>query len=105
MKYRAVCPNCGVKISRVMFFLGPSLPHRCKECNCRYRSHAVWEWVADFIFAGAIVLLWYLGWRHHISWTLVVILMLLVLLIAYALFPFITPFVIVGKKPEEEKRP
>jgi len=104
MKYRAICPSCGVKISRTMFFCGPSLPHRCKGCGCRYRSDAVWEWIADFIFAMVVLSVLFLAWRHHISWPVAVVLILVVIGISYVTFPFVTPFVVVGKKYDDEQK-
>jgi len=104
MKYRATCPSCGIKIPRTMFFLGPSFPHRCKSCGCRYRSDAVWEWIADFVFAAMILSVLGLAWYHRISWPLAVILIIFGIGISYAIFPFVTPFVLVGKKQSNEQK-
>jgi membrane protein YdbS with pleckstrin-like domain len=88
-----------------MFFLAPSLPHRCKSCDCRYRSNAVWEWIADFIFAlpaGIVILL---AWWHHLSWPIALVLVLSIVTVMYVIFPFITPFVLVGNKQTHENKP
>lgn len=105
MKYRATCPVCGIRFSRFFFFLAPSLPHRCKACGCRHRSHPVWEWTADFIFAGLVVAVLFLAWFHFISWLLAGILILALVAIACAIFPYVTPFVIAEKKAHEIRPP
>jgi|ERR1017187_959810 hypothetical protein len=105
MKYRAICPGCGIKISRLMFFLGPSLPHNCKSCGCRFRSDAVWEWIADFIFAAIVISVLWLAWSHHITWIVAAMLIAVVVAICYVIFPFVTPFVFSGKKKSDEQKP
>ena len=87
-----------------MFFVGPSLPHHCKSCGCRYRSNAVWEWIADFIFAAMILSVLGLAWYHHISWPIAVALILVIVAVAYVIFPFVTPFVLAGKKQSNEQK-
>jgi len=87
-----------------MFFCGPSLPHTCKSCGCRYRSDAIWEWIADFIFAAPSAVVLLLAWWHHLSWTVAVISILFIVAVMFAIFPFITPFVLVGRKQSEEQK-
>ena len=105
MKYRAICPSCSTKISRLLYFLGPSLPHRCKACSCTYRSQSLWEWTADFIAVALILPILFLAWHHHISWVLAVLWILFVFAIGYVLFPYITPFVLVKRGQDYDKKP
>jgi hypothetical protein len=102
MKYRAICPKCGIKISRALFFIAPSLPHKCKECNCIYRSNPLWEWIGDFVFAAPCVTVALLALRHHLSWKIASVLILFVLVLAYALFPYLTPFILAKEKSRQE---
>ena len=98
MKYRALCPNCGVKIPRSTVFRMTGLPHPCKSCGCQYRPDALWEWSADFIFAAMILTVLLMAWFHHLAWTMAVILVFSIFALVYAIFPYITPFVLVGEK-------
>jgi len=86
-----------------MFFLAPSLPHRCKSCGCRCRSDTVWEWIADFIFALPAGALFLLAMFHDLSWMIALALIFLIAIVMYVAFPFITPFVSVNNKQSHEQ--
>jgi len=46
-----------------------------------------------------------LAWYHHLSWMLAVPWTLFVFAVGYFLFPYITPFVLVEKKQDNDKKP
>jgi hypothetical protein len=87
-----------------MVFRVPALPHRCEHCGQWHRSNAIWEWVADVLMAAAFLVLVWLAWSHRITWTLAAVLSAVVFAASYVLFPYITPFVFVGPKPNGQPK-
>jgi hypothetical protein len=106
MKYRAVCPGCGVRFPRRFWFKW--LPHvkwRCETCGCTYRVNSWWEWSTDIISGVLCASFLLLAWFHMLSWRVAVILLLGTFAVAYALFPYITPCDLVKSAPGHEDKP
>jgi hypothetical protein len=61
MKYRAVCPHCGVRFSRSLFILNvPHLQRECNECGNLFRAVAWSEYLGNAILILISALLMFL---------------------------------------------
>jgi hypothetical protein len=106
MKYRATCPECGVKFPRAYFFKW--LPHArrlCESCGCTYRVNSFWEWTADIIGGMAWATFFLLALFGFISWPAAVILILGISVLGYAIFPYVTPFDLVERAQKHKDVP
>jgi hypothetical protein len=106
MKYRAVCPGCGVRFPRWFWFKW--LPHvrwRCAACGCAYRVNPWWEWTADIGFGILWALCAALAMFHFVSWAVAAVAVAAVFVLAYALFPYITPCDLAEPAPRDENKP
>ena len=102
MKYRAICPRCGVRFSRALYFTWLSHVHRrCQSCGCSYKADSLWEHLGSLGLAAGFGVSLSLGWFGLVSWPVSVLLFFGVAAIGYILFPYITPFVIIQDKHEQ----
>jgi hypothetical protein len=106
MKYRAICPGCGIQFPRAFFFKWlPHVRRHCTACGCAYRVNSVWEWTANIIFGLLFAAFVLLAMFRFVSWKVAVVLILLDLVTAYALFPYITPFDLLEKRQKHDHTP
>ena len=103
MKYRAVCPGCGIRFSRKLYFRWLShVQRRCPSCDCNYIANSLWEHIGNLLFAIPAAIPILLSIFHALSWAITITLVLAVYLIGFALFPYITKFVLVQKEQNHE---
>ena len=91
MKYRALCPHCGIRLSRRLS-LG-SLPHvrrECSRCQKPFQPVAWSEYLGGTILIIVAVLpILFVG---AIGWPMAIALAILVLALAVYLWPYLTLF-------------
>jgi hypothetical protein len=66
---------------------------------------SLWEHLGSIGIAVGFGVSLCLGWFRLVSWPVSVLLFFGVVALGYILFPYITPFVIIQKKPEHDKTP
>lgn len=104
MKYRAVCPKCGVRFSRALYFSWLSHVRRhCSSCGCSYKANSLWEHLGSAGLAVGFGVSLSLGWFGFVSWPISILLFLAVAATGYVLFPYITPFVLIQEEHDHER--
>jgi hypothetical protein len=88
LTYRAVCPLCNRRISRLGFL---STRAQCKGCGAKLRQNAKWDWIGSGIIAGLFCLFLFLGLAGWFSWPAVALTVLL-FVSAGLLFPYISKY-------------
>ena len=101
MKYRAICPSCGMRFSRALYFRWLAhVPRRCQGCGCHYKADTLWEYVGSGLLGVGFAISIGLGLLGVVSWPVSVILFLGVAATGCILFPYITPFVLIKDEHE-----
>ena len=88
LRYRATCPDCGARQPRE--FRGWT---RCGACSATLRQERALDWCWSFAIAFPLVAAIFALLANLVPWYLAVAWAALVLLVAYAAWPYITAYV------------
>src|SRR5262245_19674162 len=93
MKYRAICPSCGHKFSRLWYFrVVPEYRHACPGCGARVKSQSRSEWGFSALLAIPVIVAFVL-WRFWgVSLWFMALAAVLTQIVGVAIFPYITTF-------------
>lgn len=104
LRYRAVCPGCGARFSRSLYFTWLSHVHRrCQNCGCCYKADTKWEHVGSALLGLSFGACFLVGWLGVMSWTVAGLLLMGAAAAGCFLFPYVTQFVIVHEGPSHER--
>ncbi len=93
MKYRAICPHCGLRFPRRMSVWNvPHLRRRCSRCGETFRAVAWSEYVGDAVMAAAWAAPILLALFGNLSWLIAIALAIAVLGISVWAWPYFTIF-------------
>jgi len=103
MKYRAICPSCGFKLPRKLYFGWLShIRRQCPSCSCRYTADLRWEHIGSALLGLSFGIPFLLAFLGMLSWPVATLLFLAAVLNGYFWFPYVTPFVLIERKKEDE---
>jgi CXXC-20-CXXC protein len=93
MKYRAICPSCGLKFGRLWFFRAvPEYRHACPDCGVRIKSESRSEWGFSALVATPVIVAFVL-WRFlGVSAWFIALAAVVALLVGIGIFPYATKF-------------
>ncbi len=98
MKIRAICPACGERISRWWVIkLIPEYRHRCPACSVRIKSKSSWEWGFSALFGTLAFVPSLFLYYGKISGTVFIVIIGLLLVTMFVLFPYLTVFEVTSK--------
>jgi hypothetical protein len=95
LKYRALCPGCGKRLSRRLCLRSPRA-RLCEGCGCMHIADPVCERKGNMI--GGTLLAFAVCITFLISWQLAFATFVFALLLAFWLFPYVSKFVIVSER-------
>lgn len=113
MKYRAICPLCKARISR-MGWLSPKA--KCKACGAMLRQNAKWDTIGNVVvtffifFLPVLIVIFWRQARGDLEQVLLglsvmaVVLILVVILVSYILFPYASKYEIDPKHDESKEK-
>jgi hypothetical protein len=103
LKYRAVCPGCGTRLSRLLYFTWLSHVHRrCPTCGCCYTADPKWEHAGSALLGLSFAACFLVGWLGVVSWPAAGVLFVAVAAAGFFLFPYGTRFGMVHQEPGHE---
>ena len=114
MKYRATCPLCNARISRMGVF---SRKAKCRACGAMLRQNAKWNWIGNGVVSLLMISPLYLAFLEDVSpvadlvqhsWlalsVMVVVLMLVALIVCFILFPYASKYEIDPKHDKSKEK-
>jgi ribosomal protein S27AE len=103
MKYRALCPHCGLRFSRRMSVMNvPHIRRHCPQCGKTFRAVAWSEYVGNIVLCVAWVLPILLARAEWLPWSAAIGLAVVVLALGIWSWPYVTIFERVAVKKTED---
>ena len=112
MKYRAICPLCNARISR-MGSLGTDVKSwlnilsskmKCRACGAMLRQNTRWNWIGNVVASFFIILPVPLFIAEQVSARAALVMIIVVFLVGLLLWPYVSKYEIDPKYDKSKEQ-
>ncbi len=101
MKYRAICPVCNARVSRMSGF---GTKAKCRACGAMLRENAKWGWIGTGIVSLFIILPLILATFEPAFLFAALVMTIVVFLVSLLLWPYVSKYEIDPKHDKSKEK-